>query len=667
MQKNKMKKKQRVIAIIVVLILLVAVTAVVIYMLKNKNSNGGFFGEPINENFSFLVSEPSEELVDYNMIGAQGEITKNILDTYKKGKYTVDNPYIVVNPYLYSPQTALMLFKTDKKEAVKITIKGKHNDDLVVNFEESKDHYIPLYGLYGKSENEVTIETASGKKNTVKINVEGGTSHGEIEVITNNVTNSNGEFFFGTTAIGTATLGIDNYGEVRWFLSEDFSKGMVMLQNGHLLLADVTAGPNAISTGGVIEVDMLGFIHRQYEIEGGYHHDAYEMENGNLLITSNDINADSFCDVVYEIDRKTGKVVKTFDFTKIVKEVDPSIIEYGEITWGFINSVFYDEARKEVVVSLRNRNSVMAIDYETESIKWILGNSKYWSNKFNPYLIRGVGADFIYPAGQHSVEIDKDGNLSIFNNGYNSFREKTVSCASLKGSSSYGMIYNLDRDRKTATVTYKFGGSQYFSYALSSFNYTKDGHKVFNTGWHFSDPSIYDDTKCTQFTNDKYDAYIVELDDNDNVLVELKINESKFEVIKAPIYNLEAVSVKKNVKEVISNYDFSSDAYYVSNIESQQYEILSEKDALAYKENTANPLDFFILNKRMTFQGMLMNSATLKVTLISPKGVAYRYVVKESGSETYRVIDLSALPKGRYYIYVNLDDSIYNTQQHIEL
>ena len=37
------------------------------------------------------------------------------------------------------------------------------------------------------------------------------------------------------------------------------SKGMVMLQNGHLLLADVTAGPNAISTGGVIEVDYMDY------------------------------------------------------------------------------------------------------------------------------------------------------------------------------------------------------------------------------------------------------------------------------------------------------------------------------------------------------------------------------------------------------------------------
>ena len=146
--------------------------------------------------------------------------------------------------------------------------------------------------------------------------IDGFTRHGDIEVITNNIGNSNGEFYFGTTALGTASLAIDNYGEVRWFLSEDYSKGMVMLQNGHLLLSDVTKGPNAVSTGGVIEVDMLGFVHKQYEIDGGYHHDGYEKKDGNLLITSGDVNSDYFCDVIHEIDRETGEILKSFNYSE---------------------------------------------------------------------------------------------------------------------------------------------------------------------------------------------------------------------------------------------------------------------------------------------------------------------------------------------------------------
>lgn len=666
MKNKKLNKKQKVGVITLAFVLIIAITIIVMMGAKNLLKGSKPTDEPINENFSFLVDESSSLLDDYDIFGDQDDITKSILDIYKKGKYDYKNPYVVVNPYLISPQTALMLFKTDKKEKVTITIKGKHNDDIVKEFEASKDHYIPLYGLYGNYENTVLIKTESGKESEIKVKIEGSTTHGDIEVISNNIGNSNGEFYFGTTAIGTASLGIDNYGEVRWFLSEDYSKGMVMLQNGHLLLSDITKGPNSVSTGGVIEVDMLGYIHNQYEIEGGYHHDAFEKKDGNLLITSGDINSNFFCDVIYEIDRKTGQVLKSFKFTDIVKNIDPSVIADEEITWGFINSVFLDEERNELLVSMRNRNSIMAVDYNTQEIKWILGESKYWSSKFNKYLIKGTG-DFRYPAGQHSVIVLDDGRVSLFNNGYNSYRESENPCSRLKGLESYGMIYNIDRNSLTATVDYKFGGEKYFSYALSSFNYTKDNHKVFNSGWHFRDLSEYDNPACTQFTNDKYDSYIVELDENDNILAEIKINESKFELIKAPIYNLEAVSISHEVKNVLSNYSFDKDASYKSNLSSVEFEKLTESEALAYKENISTPIDFFILNGRMTFNGLLLDDSELKVTLISPKGIAYRYMVKEKGKNSYNVIDLTKLPKGRYYIYVNLDDYIYNTRQHVEL
>lgn len=662
-KKSGLKKKHKVIAIIIAIAVIVAIVVVLVLFLKKED----VYKEPINENFSFLVEEESTLLANYDIFGSQNDITKKILNEYKKGNYTIDNPYIVENPYLISPHTALVLFKTDKKEKVKMTLKGKHDDDLVVEFEASKDHYLPIYGLYAEYTNKIILETASGKKKQIEIKVDKTNTAENIEVLTNNVKNTNGEFYFGTTALGTATLAVDNYGEVRWLLTEDYSKGMVMLQNGNLLISDITDGPNAVSTGGVIEVDMLGYIHNQYEIEGGYHHDAYEMKNGNLLITSSDINSDTFCDVIYEIDRETGKVVKTVDLKSIVKNIDPSAIEYGEITWGFTNSVFLDETRDELVLSLRNRNTVMALNYKDLTIKWMLGEKKYWTSKFDKYFLKAVGNDFIYPGGQHSIIINEDGNLSIFNNGYNSYREETVACSSLRNHESFGMIYGIDRENMTARVLYKFGGNKYFSYALSSFNYSKDGHKIFNSGWHFSTDEVYNDSTCTQFNNDKYDAYIVELDDNDAVLVEIKINESKFEVVKAPIYNLEAISVTPKINKIIANYSFDTKAKYVTNLASSEYEKLTESDALAYKENSSNPISFFILNNHMSFQGMLLDSAELKVTFISPKGIAYRYTVKEAGEDKYKVLNLNNLPKGRYYIYVNLDNTIYNTTQYVEI
>ena len=54
--------------------------------------------------------------------------------------------------------------------------------------------------------------------------------------------------------------------------------------------------------------------------------------------------------------------------------------------------------------------------------------------------------------------------------------------------------------------------------------------------------------------NDKYDAYIIDFDENNNIVNKLKSPESKFEVVKANIYNLESVSVKPKMIDVVSNY-----------------------------------------------------------------------------------------------------------------
>ena len=37
-------------------------------------------------------------------------------------------------------------------------------------------------------------------------------------------------------------------------------------------------------TAGVCEMDLVGKIYTEYRIPGGYHHDQFEMEDGNCLL-----------------------------------------------------------------------------------------------------------------------------------------------------------------------------------------------------------------------------------------------------------------------------------------------------------------------------------------------------------------------------------------------
>lgn len=665
----KKSNKKNVVLVTIIAIALIVTLALVIFILVRKPSKVLENGEPINENFTFLIeSGDAVEVKTSDLIRQQKEMSEEILNTYKKGKYSITNPLVINDPYGASPLTALVMFKTNKEEKVVLTIKGKHNDDLKVTFEASKDHYIPVYGLYPEYKNTVIVETESGKSNALTIETTSMGLTGEVTVLNNELGNSNGNFYFGTAAIGTANVAYDNYGEPRWFLLPDYGKGMTMLSNGHLLLSDISVGPEINASGGMIEVDMFGFVHHEYDLTGGYHHEAFEMENGDIIVLTSDIESRMIEDFVTVIDRKTGTDKKVFNLYKTVSAIDPNLISDTDLAWAWLNGVYYDKNTNELLLSFRNRNSIVSLDYDTGNIKWILGDIRYWSSAFEKYILKGVGSEFTYPLGQHSPSIDANHNLSIFNNGYNAYKEETHTCGYFRNSASYAMTYKIDEANMTAEVTYKFGGQEYFSYALSSYNQTYDGNTLFNSGWHFSDEVNYDDPNCTQFNNDKYVAHIIEFDKNKEKLLELKVNESKFEVIKANIYNLSLSSVKPEKHDDIPNYEFNDSAYFTTNNTSKDYEELSEEEALKYKDSTETiPLSFELVNRQFAFVGLMPDEFDIKVAFISTRGKAYRFNLKEANKDMKVSVNLSTLPKGRYYVYAEIGDDIYDTREYIEI
>lgn len=652
----------------IIALAIVVTLTLIIYILFRNPGKVLENGEPINENFTFLIeSGDATEIKSNDLIREQKARSEEILKEYNKGKYTITKPLVLNDPYGASPLTALVMFNTKKEEKVTVTIKGKHNDDLKVTFEAAKDHYIPIYGLYPNYKNTVIVETESGKSNTLTIKTSPMGKTGDVSVLSNKIENANGNFYFGTAAIGTATIAYDNYGEIRWYLLPNYSKGITMLQNGHILVSSTSIGPDINSTGGMIELDMFGFVHHEYDLNGGYHHDAYEMENGDIVVLTSDLNLPTVEDVVSVIDRKSGTEKKIFKLYDIVKSIDSNLFSDNDIAWGWINGVYYDKNTNELLLSLRNRNSIVAIDYASGNIKWILGDIRYWSSAFEKYILKGIGDEFTYPLGQHSPSIDQNHNLSLFNNGYNAFKEETHTCGYFRNSASYAMIYKIDEVNMTAEVSYKFGGPEYFSYALSSYNRTYEGGRLFNSGWHFGDSVNFDDSSCTQFNNDDYNAYIIEFDENNEKLVELKVTESKFEVIKANIYNLSLSSVKPSKQNVVSNYEFNDSAYFTTNNIVKEYEELKEVDALKYKTSENCPISFELINKQFAMVGALPDELDLKVTFISTRGKAYRFTLKEANEEMKVSVNLSSLPNGRYYVYANIGDKVYDTREYIQL
>ena len=137
-----MKKNKKIIILIIgVLILIVLVVCYIFTIFNDKNMN--------SEKVTGVVS----------MIASQEEIEEE----FEIDGYTIDNPNIIINPYGNSPLTALVIFETSEYVSPTVTIKG--DDELSTfthTFDEGKEHYLPIYGLYADRDNEVIIEYELG-------------------------------------------------------------------------------------------------------------------------------------------------------------------------------------------------------------------------------------------------------------------------------------------------------------------------------------------------------------------------------------------------------------------------------------------------------------------------------------------------------------------------
>jgi hypothetical protein len=112
-------------------------------------------------------------------------------------------------------------------------------------------------------------------------------------------------------------------GNIRWYLKvETDAHGYFPLSHGTFMLM---SGYTMISTESrdyatyLYEMDYIGRLHKVYEVPRGVHHEVAEtFPNGNLLVLSNTLEG-HVEDLVLEIDRQSGEVVKELDLNDICK------------------------------------------------------------------------------------------------------------------------------------------------------------------------------------------------------------------------------------------------------------------------------------------------------------------------------------------------------------
>ena len=150
-------------------------------------------------------------------------------------------------------------------------------------------------------------------------------------------------------------------------------------------------------------MDLLGKVYYEYAIPGGYHHDVYELNNGNLLLASNKYGRNTTEDLAVEIDRATGTIIKEIDLYKILPGDKKN-------NWFSMNSINYDINTNSITISGYNGNMIVNLDYTTLDINWIIADEKKVEDDYKQYLLRANG-HINYPVNPESVNLLNDNKM----------------------------------------------------------------------------------------------------------------------------------------------------------------------------------------------------------------------------------------------------------------
>lgn len=633
-----------------------------------------------------ILTIPLFILVQNNLENSDEIIAKESLITYqsnleKKFKidgYTIDNPNIILDPYDASPLTALVLFETNDEVEPTITIVGK--DELTTYTYKSKKsnkHYLPIYGLYADYENTIIIEYGDVRKEiTIKTNPLPDNFILPTSIKADKEKLSNDLYFFTPSSRGY-TCAYDTNGDVRWYLTNYAIWNINKLKNGHMLVSTERLINAPYYMTGLYEIDMFGKIYNEYSLEGGYHHDYYEMPNGNLLVASDNFNSDEGTveDYIVEIDRQNGNIVKKFDLKSILNMEDGKSENWSSYDWFHNNAVWYDEKTNSITLSGRHQDAVINISYETGNLNWIIGDSTNWSSEYQKYFFKPVGDNFEWQWSQHAAMITPKGYVFLFDNGNNKSKIKE-NYVSAENSYSRGVMYKIDTKNMTIEQIYEYGkerGSEFYSPYISDVDYLDENHYIIHSGG-----IVYVDGK-----NSNQPAGLGGADKLVSDTVEILNDEIIFEIVlPTNNYRVEKMNFYDNVSYELGSAKRLGSLGTTKITKVKKGFILNSKKI--NEEYNSHNISFNLEEDRLVFNGLFKKGTNVNIILYKDMNLnIYKVPISkkpytalcvdifteeenEKGITVTKYINKEGL-KGKYKIYLEVDGTVYNTNKYINI
>ncbi len=452
-------------------------------------------------------------------------------------EFVIPADSIKVNPYGYTPLSALLSFSTAKQGNTFIRVHGKYGafSDVTHLFNDfGTVHSIPVIGMYADTINTVDIRILDNsgdtlEKSTVAVTTQALPANMPKFIVASPFDASKVEpgmylvSNYSTYNVGKLSIPylLDNYGDIRWALDFTtnaelsnllYEDGIARLKNGNFYFGNS-------SNNEIYEVDLLGNILNTWLMPGYlFHHEVHEETNGNFLLNATKKGSTftdgsrAVGDFVIEIDRNSKQIINTWDLKESLNEYRRVWGEGPSGDWFHGNAVLDDSTDNTIIVSGRLQG-VIKLD-RSNNVKWILAPHKEWgTNRRNEDLTKflltpldaagNVIADttvaygstitpyFEWNCYQHSPIKLPNGDLMVFDNGTNRTLDSVDGNStfnSAPGKYSRAAEFKIDTAKMTVQQIWQYGKERdvecYSSIVSSVQLLPNSNHVVFSPGFY---------------------------------------------------------------------------------------------------------------------------------------------------------------------------------------
>lgn len=521
----------------------------------------------------------SEVEKEYSLIEQQKSREKEILSDYSAiGKSTINDPYIVLNPYDIAPLTALAIFETEQPKDIIVKVVGKDDNSTIsytINNNGTSHQEILIFGLYADYLNEVIISDGNISKRiyiqTEAIPTYINSTISAVKIDTENIRQD------GLISLATGYRKvIDLNGEIRWYSTINTYSTI----NNDPCQIDAYSDDGSFwcstrsyeATSEIFNIAWSGKILRHYIYYGiNSHHDGEILPNGHFLYISDQSK-------VYDINLETGKNQQLLDLKDYLDYTlgSQEVRSKGDIgDWAHFNSIYYDDGN--LYFSLRNQHMVIKMDYVTKEIKWVFTSAVKKENdqvvpmqsNITQYLVLPEGDinkfDWFY--SQHDVtllpDLDQNGDtddILIYDNGDSRSLEDKWEIAD-----KYSRIvhYRVDSNTKKVEKIFSAGESiGIFSGIYGSAQYLNNGNYIYCNG-------------VGRYYN--AESNIIEVDNNGKIIEQFNLNEKAYRAYK--------FTVDKFIAHPISLSNESAHINYSGYLWKEYNNSLDESENISYSIN----------------------------------------------------------------------------------